>query len=152
MKMWFSVTLCFLWYLVRAQLQTDYPFVTFMGENLPNNSYIDLTLVGEVKAAGVENIVRCNTDLDTCCGSMQGDHRGDWYFPNGTIVEGPENGTDIYRRRGDQRVNLLRRNNASSPSGIYHCNIPTIALYDNFNTVGDAVYVGLYANGGKECQ
>ena len=131
-----------------GQSQTDYPFVTFMGENLPDHSYIDLTLVGEVKAAGIMNIVRCNTDLVRCCGGMQGDHHGDWYFPNGTSVANFENGTDIYRRRGNQRVNLLRRNNAMSPSGIYRCDIPTNALRTE-TTVGDSIYVGLFANGGK---
>ena len=133
---------------MKAQTQTDYPFVTIMGENFPNHSYIDLTLVGEVKAAGIKNIMRCNTDLDTCCGSTQGDHHGDWYFPIGTSVEGPENGTDIYRRRGNQRVNLLRRNNAMSPSGIYRCDIPTNALRTE-TTARDSIYVGLFANGGK---
>ena len=127
-----------------GQSQTDYPFVTFMGENLPDHSYIDLTLVGEVKADGIMNIVRCNTDLDTCCVGMQ----GDWYFPNGTSVGNFDYGTDIYRRRGNQRVNLLRRNNAMSPSGIYRCDIPTNALRTE-TTARDSIYVGLFANGGK---
>ena len=131
-----------------GQSQTDYPFVTFMGENLPDHSYIDLTLVGEVKAAGIMDIVRCKTDLVRCCGGEQGDHLGDWYFPNGTSVEGPENGTDIYRRRGKQRVNLLRRNYAMSPSGIYRCDIPTNALRTE-TTARDSIYVGLFASGGK---
>ena len=145
--MWLPVILCFLCFLIRAhgQSQTHYPFVTFMGENLPDHSYIDLTLVGEVKAAGIMDIVRCKTDLDTCC---DGDRLGDWYFPNGTSVEGPENGADIYRRRGNQRVNLLRRNNAMSPSGIYRCDIPTNALRTD-TTARDSIYVGLFANGGK---
>ena len=134
-----------------GQSQTDYPSVTFMGEHLPDHSYIDLTLVGEVKAAGImNNIVRCNTDLDTCCGGEQGDRgmQGDWYFPNGTSVENIEYGADIYRRRGNQRVNLLRRNKAMSPSGIYRCDIPTNALRTE-TTAGDSIYVGLFANGGK---
>ena len=130
-----------------GQSQTDYPFVTFMGENLPDHSYIDLNLVGEVKAAGIMNIVRCNTDLDTCCGGMQGDRgmQGDWYFPNGTSVENIEYGADIYRRRENQRINLLRRNNAMSPSGIYRCDIPLRTE----TTARDSIYVGLFANGGK---
>ena len=133
---------------MRAQSQAEYPNVTFMGENLPNHSYIDLALVGDVKAAGIMNILRCNTNLDTCCGGTQSSRRGDWYFPNGTSVENSDYGADIYRRRGKQRVNLLRRNNAMSPSGIYHCEIPTNVLRTE-TTVRDSVYVGLYANGGK---
>ena len=28
--------------------------------------------------------VQCITDLSTCCSGAQGNHCGDWYFPDGT--------------------------------------------------------------------
>ena len=28
--------------------------------------------------------VQCITDLSTCCSGAQGNHHGDWYFPDGT--------------------------------------------------------------------
>ena len=31
--------------LVEAHSQTEYPYVSFMGVNLPNHAYVDLTLV-----------------------------------------------------------------------------------------------------------
>ena len=106
------------------------PYISFMGVNLPNHAYVDLTTVGnDISATG--DTVRCNTDLFTCCSSSQGDHRGDWYFPNGSALSGFGAGGDIYRRRGAVRVDLRRRNDATSPSGIYRCDIETMAVNDN---------------------
>ena len=137
-----------LWSLVEVHSQTA-PYVSFMGENLPNHAYVDLTLVG-TDGSDPGNIVRCITDLGSCCGSNQGAHRGDWYFPNGSILENSSLGGDISRTRGDMRVNLRRRNNAMSPSGIYRCDIPTDAVHDDSDlSVRETVYVGLYASGGN---
>ena len=118
------------------------PYVSFMGENLPNHAYVDLTTVGNDTGDTVE----CHTDLFTCCTGSQGVHRGDWYFPNGSVLSGSGGSGDIYKRRGPQVIHLRRRNNATSPSGIYHCEIPTIAVNDDdpYNITGETVYVGLY--------
>ena len=139
--MWIVIYL--LWSLVEVHSQTEYPFVSFMGENLPNHSYVNLTLVGEDDTVGSHNTVRCNTDLDPCC---TGSNKvGEWYFPDGTEeLFSDSSGGDIYRTRGAQRVILNRRNGATSPSGIYHCEVPT-----DSNSTGETVYVGLYASGGE---
>ena len=122
------------------------PYVSFMGENLPNHSYVDLTLVGEDDADGTGNTVRCITDLATCCRGTQGIHRGYWYYPDGGEVF---LGGDIYRSRAAQRVILNRRNSAMGPSGIYRCEVPTVAVHDDTDiTVGETVYVGLYLPSG----
>ena len=91
--------------------------------------------------------VQCHTDLDTCCSVMQGPHRGDWYFPNGTRLP-------FYYRliitesRQAQRVDLRRTNNGMEPTGIYHCDIETEAVHDN--GMRETVYVELYtSDGGK---
>ena len=77
-----SVLLCLLlWSLVEVHSQTEFPF---MGETLPNHSYVNLTLVGYDRG-NPGDTVRCITDLSTCCSSGQGTHDGDWYFPNGDI-------------------------------------------------------------------
>ena len=141
------LVLFLLWSLVEVHSQNEYAYVSFMGENLPNHSYVDLTLVG-IDNSNPGNIVRCNTDLDTCCRSTQGIHRGYWYFPDGRELDQT---TDIYRTRTAQRVNLYRRNNAMGPSGIYRCDIPTVPVHDdNDLSVGETVYVGLYVSGGNE--
>ena len=129
--------------LVEVHSQTA-PYVSFMGVNLPNHAYVDLTTVVE-DIGDPGNTVRCHTDLFTCCTSSQGSHRGDWYFPYGPAVFTSSDGGDIYIRRGFRVVYLRRRNNPTLQTGIYHCEIPTVAVNDNTNTnMGETVYVGLF--------
>ena len=94
--------LSLLWSLVEVHSQPA-PYVSFMGENLPNHAYVDLTLVGEDDADGTGNAVRCITDLDTCCRPAQGIHRGYWYYPDGGEVF---IGSDIYMSSGGQWIAL----------------------------------------------
>ena len=119
-------------------------FVSFMGTNLPNHSYVDLTLVGD--AVDGSDSVQCHTDLDTCCSRSEGADRGDWYFPNGTRLTFTFYGGDIGEWRLAQRVDLRHRNNAAT-SGIYRCTIETNAV--NNEDGRETVYVGLYASGGE---
>ena len=140
--------LCLLWSLEEVHSQTRYPVVSFLGETLPNHAYVNLSLVGDnYNFDGV----RCHTDLDTCCRSSQGDHLGDWFFPNEEILPHFTASTDIVEARGPQRVDIWRRNNnVDQPSGIYRCDIPTNAVHDDIDiSVRDSVYVGLYASGGN---
>ena len=123
-----------------------------MGQTLANHSYVNLSLVGrpdiQVGYSCRGPSVECHTDLTTCCSGSDGVHRGDWYFPNGTRLPTPQS-TGIYEARVAQRVDL-RRNCDSLTSGIYRCDIPTIAVHDVSDTsVRDKpVYVGLYYIGG----
>ena len=139
----FVVFLILIWSLVEVHSQTV-PYVSLMGYILPNHSYVDLTTVEEyISDSG--DTVRCHTDLSTCCTGSEGDHRGDWYFPNGNALRGSGGSGDIYRSRSAQEVHLRRRNDATSPFGIYRCDIPTIAVNDDVDTItGETVYVGLY--------
>ena len=149
MKCLLAFLLNLLCFLVEVHSETEYPYVSFMGVNLPNHAYVDLTLVG-VDSSDSGNTVKCHTDLGTCCTIYQGIHRGDWHFPNGSALANAGGGGDIYRTRGAQVVHLRRRNNATSPSGIYRCEIETVAVYgDDVNTItGETVYVGLYPPSG----
>ena len=140
--------LSLLWSLVEVHSQPAAPYVSFMGENLPNHSHVDLTLLGNDNS-DPGNIVRCHTDLNSCCGPSQGVHRGDWYFPDGGRLQLVSSGVDIYETRSAQQVTLRRRNNAMGPSGIYRCTIPTVPVHDdNDLSVRDTVYVGLYPPSG----
>ena len=139
--------LCLLWSLVEVHSQTVYPYVDFMETTpLPNHTYIDLNLVGEEGDVSV----RCRTDLSTCCNRIQGIHRGDWIPPGSeeSLPLSSDTSADIYQVPGAQRVRLRRRNNGDMPSGIYRCDIPTIATHDDDISVRESVYVGLYATGG----
>ena len=139
--LWISL----LWSLVEVHSQT-LPYVSFMNESLPNHSYVDLTLVGDPQLNDDDHAIQCHTDLSTCCSGSQGDHRGDWYFPDGSRLPFAHPTVGIHEARGAQRVDLRRNNNANSPSGVYRCDITTDAVQDN--SVRETVYVGLYATGG----
>ena len=125
------------------------PYVAFSGQTLVNHSYVDLSLVGSDPSGS--DTVQCHTDLNTCCSGAVGSHRGDWYFPNGTKL--PFSG-DIYENRRGHRVDLHHRGGVTLLGGIYRCDIPTNAVhsynYDNYNSIRESVYVGLYSgSGGK---
>ena len=121
------------------------PYMTFMGETLPNNSYLDVRLVNcNSSGAGVQ----CHTDLTTCCNRQQGNDSGDWYAPDSvTRLPFLQSGdlTAAFERRGSQTVTLYRRSRHNSTvfrSGIYRCDIAV-----NGSKRG-TVYAGLYDTGG----
>ena len=128
-----------LWLVMEVNSQQTFPYVSFKGQTLANHSYVNLSLVGN-DDSGSDSVV-CHTDLGTCCSGAQGPHRGDWWFPNGSML--PFSG-DIYQIRNAQRVDL-RRDNSVVTSGIYRCDIPTISVHDDdISSVRKFYYVGLY--------
>ena len=130
--------------LVEVQCQQAFPYISFMGESLADHSYVDISEVG----TGNDS-VQCHTDLATCCGPAQGPHRGDWYFPSGYRLSFPSSGNDIVESREAQRVEL-HHNRGTGPTGIYHCDIATVAVNGNYY-YRETVYLGLYTSiGGKE--
>ena len=137
--------------LVEVHSQTA-PYVSFMGVNLLNHAYVDLTTVEE-DIGDPGNTVRCHTDLTTCCSGGEGGHRGSWYFPDGEELQFTSSSDDIVMDREPQEVHILRRNNAMSPSGIYRCDIETMAVNDNdiATITGETVYVGLYPSNEGIC-
>ena len=137
--------LILLWSLVEVHSQTV-PYVSFMGETLPNHAYLNLSLVGN--AGDGSDSVQCHTDLQTCCSGGQGADRGDWYYPSGDRVGFVVFSDDIYEARVAQRVDLRQWNNGDT-SGIYRCDIETEAVHSNDNTARETVYAGIYATGGK---
>ena len=134
----FVLLLSLFWSVVCSQ---TFPYVSFLGQTLANHSYVDLSLVGD-DVSGSDS-VQCHTNLNTCCSGGQGTHRGDWYFPNGTRLQFFGG---IIEWRVAQRVDIRCRNCATSPVGIYRCDIPTIAVHDDDDTSVRAtpVFVGLY--------
>ena len=137
--------LCLLWSLVEVQSQTEYPYISFMGNPLPNHSYVDFDEVGRDQ----DTTVQCHTDLSTCCLTKQLSPRGDCFFPSGTRLPFFNESGDIKESLQPQVVRIRRRNSAIGPSSIYRCFIGTNAVHDNNNpSVGETVYVGLYHNGG----
>ena len=147
---YFLVTslLSLLWSLVDSQ--TGFPYVSFRGESLPNHGYVDLSLVGDPETrTSSGDAVQCHTDIQACCSAGEGGIRtGDWYFPDGKRLPFASNMTaDIHLQRTAQRVDLRRRRNALSPSGIYRCSIQVNG--DDNIPERERVYVGIYDSGGK---
>ena len=140
-----SLLLCLLSALMEVHSQTV-PYVSFMGTNLSNHSYVDLTLVGDARNGS--DSVHCHTDLSTCCNAAAGPHRGDWYFPNGTQLPFPNITFNIFESRKTQRVDLRHRGRSNVTSGIYCCTVETNAVHNDSGR--ETVYVGLYASGGEE--
>ena len=139
--------LVLLWSLVEVHSQTV-PYVSFMGETLPNHAFVNLSLVGT--ASDGSDSVQCHTDLNTCCSGAQGTDRGDWYYPSGDRVQFSAPNV-VYEIRTYERVDLRRNGNADT-SGIYRCTIETEAVRsdDSSDTsTRETVYAGLYATGGK---
>ena len=150
----FVVCLVFhlLWCVVEVHSQIA-PYLTFMGEILPNNSYVDLSLVGEDGTANHDSgrEIVCHTDLDTCCSGS--DAHGDWFFPFGSKLSettSNRNRRPIAMRKLHKGVRLERVPGITGaiPSGIYHCAIETVAVSGEGGTGRERVYVGLYESGG----
>ena len=53
--------LTLLWSLVEVHSQTSTPYITFRGQNLSNNSYVDFNQVG--RAGDGSDSVRCHSEL-----------------------------------------------------------------------------------------
>ena len=48
---------------------------------------------------------------------------GEWFYPDKTIVPTKAKMEDFYRNRESQQVILNRRNNATSPTGCFCCEL-----------------------------
>ena len=131
----------FIWSLIDVHSKQTFPYVSFNGSNLVNHSYVNLERVGDNVISWVDN-VRCHTDLESCCSGALS-YRRDWYFPNGTRLPfGGRESDNIIESRGERVIDLRRKSNATSPTGMYRCDVSTKAV------VKASVYVGLYATAG----
>ena len=78
------------------------PYITFMGVQLPNHSYVDIELLGN--APDGSNVLQCHTDLSTCCDPASDNHTGQWVLPNGEIAG--VSPIDYAVREGERRIDL----------------------------------------------
>ena len=73
----------------------------------------------------------CNTTNVNaqCCRNSDnpnGGSRGEWNLPDGNRINNTPD-TNFYRTRYTQQVRLNRRNNATSPTGVFICVVPNDA-------------------------
>ena len=100
-----------------------------------NNSVIDINLVGEgFEGAQITDggALECHTDDNTCCRGIDnpdGPGKGEWYYPDGTVVPPPGGGTGFYRTRDRMVIRLNRIGGDGSTvgtPGLYKCVIPGV--------------------------
>ena len=129
--------------MVEVHSQPTVPYVSFgLSPALADHSYVDLSTVGS-ELDNSDSVV-CHTDLSSCCSGSQGIHRGDWYLPDGTVLPFSGGSVPISEARAAQ-IAVIRRTTATGPTGIYRCDIPTVAVHHPTDiSVRDTVYVGLY--------
>ena len=115
--------------------------LSFLGKNLPNNSYVDFGLVGH-DSSGSDS-VQCHTNFKQCCRPSLSNETvsGNWFFPNGDKLEfGMNNG--IFQRREAKRVDIRTTGNISV-TGIYCCDIPYTSSSREKLCVGLYNYAGI---------
>ena len=104
-----------------------------------NNSIISVTDIGEGRKA-----LLCITNVTDCC--RGGDNHvisrsmREWHFPDGSSVSIKGTGQSFYRDRNASIVRLNRRDNATSPNGIFRCIIPSSIS----PIMNKTFYIGIY--------
>ena len=148
-KLWMIIVclIHLLWCMLEGHSQTEAPYLTFMGETIPNNSYVDLRQLGQ---GGTPAVITCRSNLSSCCTNPS--IHGGWFFPNGTALPdggiGNTNPSPISQRWLDQQRIRLQRGPSNSnisaiPSGIYQCGI---AISDSEM---ETFCVGIYLSKGR---
>ena len=96
-----------------------------------NNSVINIFLVGEgFEGAQITDggALECHTDDTTCCRGIDNPpnrtSRGEWYYPDGTVVPPLGGSGGFYRTRDHVVIRLNRVSFDFLPSGVYRCEIP----------------------------
>ena len=90
---------------------------------IANNSQINTRSIG----LSPNSSLQCITNRNPCC-LTQDPRLGEWYLPNGELVQGANSTTAFYRSRGDNGdVSLNRPSEVVSPTGKFCCQVPNAA-------------------------
>ena len=140
----------FLLYCTACVDSQTVPYFSHGDTLLAHHSYVNISVMRIGHDRELETGLLCNTDLSTCCAEGQGNHRGDWYFPNGERLPF-DSLLPMYERRGPMMVGLFRRHregNSTLMEGLYECRIDTHAVNTDAK---ESAYIGLYhtANNGN---
>ena len=88
------------------------------GITYPNNTIVLLEDIGEG-----DNALLCVSNNTDCCG-VPSSFRGEFFYPNGTVVPTQSADHSFYRNRGPGFIRLNQRANAVNPLlGRYRCEI-----------------------------
>ena len=97
-------------------------YLALRGVHITDNSNINIRNIGQ-SSDNPNGALQCITDNLLCCrASVQ---RGEWYQPNGALVQGTTSTTAFYRTRGaNGEVSLNRPSGVESPTGQFCCEVP----------------------------
>ena len=116
------------------------PGFSLRGQVYPNHGLVLIDEIGVTDSTD-DNSLSCVSDLTDCCSSANAaDERGEFDFPDGSVV--PTLGdirNGYYRNRGVDRIFLNRRPEGTA-QGLFQCRIRTVAsqaAYEEF-------YIGVY--------
>ena len=89
--------------------------------HITNNSNVNIRNIGQ-SSDNPNGALQCITDNLQCC--SQNPERGEWYQPNGALVQGTTSTTAFYRTRGaNGKVSLNRPSDVESPIGQFCCEV-----------------------------
>ena len=121
----------------------------FQGESLPNGSFVDIDDLlytapfsccnedpSNARPDLHDQTLLCETDLVDCCESPH-TVRGDWYYPDGSVVPSDAGGITFRKNRGPNEVingrqfygsiRLFRKFSRPSGKGRFRCELPSAA-------------------------
>ena len=98
-------------------------YLALRGAFIANNSQVNIRNIGQ-SSDSPNGALQCITDRSPCCATPP-NRRGEWYLPNGALVQGTTSTTAVYRNRGDNgEVSLNRPSDVMSPIGLFCCEVP----------------------------
>ena len=113
----------------------DFGFL-LAGQLYPNNSVVTLTDIGSRPSGPA---LYCLTPSTECCSNSEIPNEDtvirEWYLPDGTQLSSA--GTTFSREQVSSAVTLYR-NGGTSPTGVFHCEVPD-ASGNSWS-----IYVGIY--------
>ena len=97
-------------------------YLALRGVHIANNSNINIKSTG-LSSDSPNGALQCVTDDFRCC--SQDPRLGEWYQPNGALVQVATSTTAFYRTRGaNGEVFLNRPGDVESPIGQFCCEVP----------------------------
>jgi hypothetical protein len=100
-------------------------YLSLRSAHIANNSNINIRNIGQ-SSDNPNGALQCITDNFRCCSNVN-PRLGEWYQPNGALVQGTTSTTAFYRTRGDNgEVSLNRPSGVESLTGRFCCEVPDI--------------------------
>ena len=115
----YTGTICFTAFIISFFLQDPGVTLNHRGSEIKNGSVLSIDYIGEGDSA-----ILCKTTNKSCC---RNPFRGEWYYPNGTLVPVSGRREHFYRTRSSSGEVLLHQRADRMQSiitGIYCCEIP----------------------------